>query len=447
MEKSYSRRNFLKQNSVAGLGILTAGSLPGCRGEKGSPGDDREADTRIGKIAGMNLEQLLNKYRTELNNFILSMDNHAIDHEHGGVMCSLDVRSGELANTNKTAWFTGRGLWLYSFLYNNIEKNDRSLEIAQKSKDLLLKLRPGDDSFWPHTFSREGVPLTGPGDIYGSLFVAEGLSEYAKATGEMNYRELAKRILFDCVSRYDRSDYVYNIVYLPDPPQIKGTRVLGHWMIFLSMCTQMLKNGPDDDLERLAARSVDAIMNYHVNPAHGLSIEFINHDLSIPDNEIAQLSIIGHGLETFAFIMFEAARREDTDLFLKAQAMFKKHVEVARDALYGGYFHTLRHVDNFIWDTRKSLWCQQEVLNGALFLIEHTGDEWAHRHFARTDAYIHRLFFNSSNKFWYSSGDRQMANPSTGLLEHYHHCRQLMLGILSIERMIGRNGKTSGLFA
>ena len=402
----------------------------------------------ITTIGGMSLEQLRDKYRTELfSNFIPNMDKHAVDHEHGGVMCSLDVRSGKLAHTNKTAWFVGRGMWVYSFLYNNLEQKPRYLEIARKSKDLLLKMQPADDSFWPRIFTREGNPLSGPGDIYGSLFVAEGLGEYAKASGEKQYREIAKKIIFDCVARYDRPDYSYVTDHLPNPPRIRGPRVLGHWMIFLSLSTQMLKHDPDVDLEKLAARSVDAILKHHVNAEYGLTNETINHDLSLPNNEYAQFAIVGHGLETLAFVMFEAARRKDADLFRTAETIFKKHVDVATDALYGGYFSVLQHVDNYTWSGWKSLWCQQEVLNGSLFLIEHAGDEWGKRHFARTDAFIFEKYFNPANKFWYNGGDRKMAHPNTTLLEHYHHARQLMLGLLSIERMIERGGRISGLFA
>jgi mannose/cellobiose epimerase-like protein (N-acyl-D-glucosamine 2-epimerase family) len=156
--------------------------------------------------------------------------------------------------------------------------------------------------------------------------------------------------------------------------------------------------------------------------------------------------VIGHGLETIAFVMFEAARIKDSKLFNAAETVFKKHVDVATDALYGGYFHSLQHVDNYTWSLDKSLWCQQEVLNGSLFLIEHAGDEWAQRHFARTDTYIYEKFFNLNNKFWHSGGDRKMADPNISLMEHYHHARQLMLSILSIERIIKRGGKVSGLF-
>ena len=446
-KQDYSRREFVKYGSLTGIAALTSGVNYNLQSADKAFSSEKGKKSIVGSIAGLSLTQLRDKYRSELfDNFLPNMDRYAIDHEHGGVICSLDVRTGTPSSYEKTSWFVGRGMWVYSFLYNNFDKNPHYLEIAEKSKDLLLKLQPSDKSFWPQKFSREGNPITGPGDIYGSLFVAEGLAEYSKACGDKKYRELAKKIMFDCLERYEQPDYEYNFAYFKGTSRIKGPRVLGHWMIFLSLSTQMLKHEPDADLERLAARCVDSIMNYHVNKDHGLTNEYINHDLSTPDNEFSLFSVTGHGLETLAFVMFEAARLKNRELFRKAEMVFKRHVDVAADYLYGGYFDALQNTDTYTWTLSKSLWCQQEVLNGTMFLIEHTGDEWALRHFERTDKYIFDKFFNKDNKFWHSGGDRKMVNRNVTLMEHYHHARQLMYGILALERMIKRSGATSGIF-
>mgnify|MGYP000926881618 FL=1 len=445
----FSRRAFLTKGGIGGLGLFTIGSAMACSRSTDKSGTIESGRGKIENIGGISLEQLRDQYRSELYDyFIPNMDKYAVDHKYGGVICSLDIRTGEPENMNKTAWFVGRGLWVYSYLYNNLEPDSRFLEIARKSKDLLLKLQPKDDSFWPETFSREGKPLSGPGDIYGSLFVAEGLSEYAEASGEKEYRDLAKKIIFDCVARYDQPDYSYSIgSYLKNSPPVQGPRILGHWMILLSLSTQMLMHEPDEDLEKLAARCVDAILNHHVNAEYGLTNEVLNHDFSLPDNEYAQHSITGHGLETLAFVMFEAGRLRDRNLFRSAEKVFKKIVDVCADHVYGGYFHTLQQVDNYIWSTGKSLWCQQEVINGALFLIEHTGDEWAMRHFERANSHIFEKYFNPAHKFWHFGGDRKMVNRNVSLMEHYHHARQFVRGLLTFERLIERGGRISDLFA
>ncbi|MGZ8210410.1 MAG: AGE family epimerase/isomerase [Burkholderiales bacterium] len=446
-ERAYSRREFIKRNALTAV-TLGAATGVGCERATDVRSRGPAAPAAISTLAGMTLGELRELYRRELfGSFLPNMDAYAVDHEYGGVMCSLDVRTGKLLSTDKSSWDVGRGLWLYSYLYNNLDQKPRYLEIARKSADLLLSLQPAGGDFWPGTFTREGRPISGPGDIYGSLFVAEGLAEYAQASGEKQYRQIAKKIVRDCVERYDRSDYAYRIGHLENPPPIAGPRVLGHWMVLLTFCTEMLKHDPDGELERLARRCVDAILTRHVNREYGLANEILNHDFSLPDEPYAQLSIVGHGLETFAFVLREAERRRDRDLFRAAEAAFKKHVNVAADHVYGGYLAVLLHVEDHRWRLRKYRWCQQEVLNGCLALIEHAGDEWAMQHFARAHAFLFAKYVKPGYKFWVFSGDRKMAQPYLSLMEQYHHSRQLMWGLLSIERMIGRGGRISSLFA
>src|SRR5690625_903555 len=144
MKKSYSRREFFKNNSLAALGLLSMGTLAGSKKHIYESGTKQICDPEsINTLAGMPLEKLRDKYKNELfNRFLPNMNQFAIDHEYGGVMCNLDVRTGELSNDEKRSWFVGRGLWVYSWLYNHIEQNEQYLEIARKSKDLALKVRP-----------------------------------------------------------------------------------------------------------------------------------------------------------------------------------------------------------------------------------------------------------------------------------------------------------------
>src|SRR5690606_36889982 len=136
-----------------------------------------------------------------------------------------------------------------------------------KSKDFIMQFEPTDGSFWGSSYSREGKALSGPGDIYCSLFVAEGLAEYAKASGESQYLDKAEDIIRFCMERYDREDYAYTVGYLsPDAPKVTAPRVLGHWMIFIRSLTQILVMEQDAEMEKLADRRLDAILNHHLNP-------------------------------------------------------------------------------------------------------------------------------------------------------------------------------------
>ncbi len=423
---------------VAGCNVITAGSA----------GSSNKNYAFSGTKLNLNISDLRDKYRTDLfSKFLPNMDKFVIDHEFGGFNCSVDIVTGKQLSTNKSAWFEGRGLWTYSFLYNNLDQNPKYLEIAEKSKDLILKLKPADNSFWPTSFTREGKALSGSGDIYTGLFIAEGLAEFAKAAGQPEYTELAKKIVMACLSRFDSLNYDYYVAYLnSQAPKVPAPRVVGHWMVFLRAATQMLENGPDPDIEKLADRCMDALLNHHLNTEYQLFNEVLNHDFSRPQNEFGDFAYMGHGIETCWMMMFEAARRKDQQLFNRTAEIFKRHVNVAQDNVYGGYFRSLDSVVNNVWKVDKVLWLQEEVLIGTLFLAEHTGDSWAQKFFSETFEYVNKNFDRPGYAFWPAGGDRYMKEHQKNRAEHYHHPRHLMLNLLSLNRIIERKGKISELF-
>jgi mannose/cellobiose epimerase-like protein (N-acyl-D-glucosamine 2-epimerase family) len=381
------------------------------------------------------------------------MDRHVIDHELGGFMCETD-RDGTNLTQDKVTWFEGRGIWVYSFLYNNFGQDPRHLEVARKSVEFILDARPAEaDTLWPRRFTRQGRPLTPPAtDLFGDLFIAEGLAEYARATGKQKYRNLAKELLLKCVRLYDLPDHDPDIgdTRLGTKSQsFRGARMQGVWMILIRITSQMLEAGTDPELETILERSVDAVLNHHYNPEFGLNNELLNHDLSRPANDYAQLVSPGHSIETFWMLLYEAARRKDQALFEIAAMRFRRHVEVAWDDVYGGVFAVLHNADQNLWALEKVLWAQVEVLIGALFVLEHSGAVWAREMFGKVYAYLREKFPLKPYGYplWMHQADRKVTfQPHSTRVENYHHPRHLMLNLLSLQRMIDRGGRPSGLF-
>ena len=200
INKEYSRRKFLKQNTLAGLGLMGTSTLAGSL----LPADAIASQSQdLKKITGLDFRKLREQYKEALlGKFIPNMGKYVVDHELGGFMCSVDILTRKLVNTTKRAWFEGRGIWMYSFLYNNLDKDPAYLEIARKSKDFILKRLPADGSYYISSFTKEGEPIGDTeGDIYGNLFVAEGLAEYSKASRESKYFDQAKEIVLKAVQR------------------------------------------------------------------------------------------------------------------------------------------------------------------------------------------------------------------------------------------------------
>jgi N-acylglucosamine 2-epimerase len=432
------RRNFL--GTVAGTTVLATGI-------KGFPAGRAETKGGGGKIGDHTLESLLERYRYDLfDDFLPFMERHVIDHELGGFMCTTD-RDGTNISTDKRIWYEGRGTWVYSFLYNNLAREQKYLDVAAKSVNFTLKNLPAEWP-WPAGFTREGKPLEVPSDFAGYLFMAEGLAVYSKAVDDKKYWDMAKDIVIRCVRDYDRPDYPDHVTYGPDVAPMPGERVLGYWMVLVWISTQMLEIHPDPDLEKLAERCVEAILDKHYNPDYGLINEVLNHDMSRPTNAFSQFVYTGHVLETLWMVLAAAARIKDKKLFERAAGQFRRHVDVAWDDVYGGVFRCLEHVDQNLWKVDKVLWAQGEVLVGALMIVEHLDAPWAAAIFEKMYDYVMSTYPLKKYGFslWMEAGDRKMTfREHASRVENYHHPRHLMMNILALERMIKRGGRVSGL--
>ncbi len=151
--------------------------------------------------------------------------------------------------------------------------------------------------------------------------------------------------------------------------------------------------------------------------------------------------------------MDEAARLRNKKLFDTLAGWFKRHVEVAWDNVYGGVFRNLQHVDKNIWVVDKVLWAQEEVLIGSMFIIEHTGAQWAQDMFDEVYAYVRDKYplKQHGSPLWMYASDREVSFEAymkmPKRVENFHHPRHLMLNLLSLERMIKRGGRASDLFA
>ena len=88
----------------------------------------------------MDLKKLANQYKDELlNNVLPFWLEHSQDHEFGGYFTCLD-REGNVFDTDKFIWLQGREVWLFSMLYNKVEKKQEWLdsELKEQEKQVLL---------------------------------------------------------------------------------------------------------------------------------------------------------------------------------------------------------------------------------------------------------------------------------------------------------------------
>lgn len=441
---SLKRRTFLGSAGAAGPLRQTAEAWP----DAPPPGTE---------LAGVPLVQWRRRFHDELFGSLLPFwATHGIDHQFGGVMHSLDY-DGTLVAANKLSWFQGRAIWVYSFLYNHFERDPAYLEVARQAKNFLLKNAPQPDGWWAEEFARDGTVLRPfHGDLYGMYFAAEGLQEYAWAAKDDESRELAFQLMRKLRRRIEEPGFLCMDTEVP------GQRTQGLWMVTLNTARQMTARWPDAELQALLDEAIDNVVNRHYNPEIGLNNEVLNRDFSRPKDH-ASRCLLGHSVETLWMIAEEALRRGDRKLWDTCAERIHKHLDVGWDHVFGGFSEWV-NVDQggFVWPVftpvgtslvfrfvgeffyLKPLWALHEILVATLNVFEQTGAGWAARYFGMAQRLIEEKYSMKQQGLPGSMlfADRRMTRPPhTARQDNYHPLRQLMLNLLTLDRMIGRGSR------
>jgi N-acylglucosamine 2-epimerase len=399
--------------------------------------DSQSYPGRRTRIGDLTLQELRDEYHADLfDDYVPFWDKHGTDHEYGGFMCTLD-HDGTQIDTNKNGWHQGRGLWVYSHLYNCFG-DEEHLEIARKTKEFLLSHGRDENGDWAIQMDREGNILARDDVGYANMFVAEGLQEYARATGDDEVMDLAIKALYKGMDNFSAPEATR---FKQAPASYPGIRGQGTHMVGLRVSTQMLRHSSEPTLQAFSDRMVDAIVDKFWNPEYGLNNEYLDHDYNRPDDANEDHIQLGHSMETLWMLMDEALRRKDDQLLSLAAERLHRHIQVAWDDVYDGFF-TGMHVHG-VANESKPLWTQEEVLVGALMLLEHTDLDWPEMWFARTYRYIKEKF--SLRQYGYPlyilSGDRKVTfQPHVRRKGNYHRPRHLVMNLLTLDRMIAKLG-------
>jgi len=124
------------------------------------------------------------EYRKELlEDTVPFWMNHAIDTEHGGYLFCLD-RTGNVVDTDKPVWLTGRFVWLLATLYRTITQNSSWIETAAAGLSFLREHAFDDDGRMYFLLDRSGRPLRKRRYLFSECFGALALAAYGRATGD-----------------------------------------------------------------------------------------------------------------------------------------------------------------------------------------------------------------------------------------------------------------------
>ena len=139
----------------------------------------------------MDLKKLADQYKDELlDNVLPFWLEHSQDHVHGGYFTCLD-RKGNVFDTDKFIWLQGREVWLFSMLYNKVEKRQEWLDCAIQGGEFLKKYGHEGNYNWYFSLDRTGRPLVEPYNIFSYTFAVMAFGQLSLATGNQEYADIA----------------------------------------------------------------------------------------------------------------------------------------------------------------------------------------------------------------------------------------------------------------
>lgn len=342
-----------------------------------------------------------------LNSCVPFWLKNGVDKEYGGVLTCLD-RTGKIYSEDKSVWMQGRAGWMFSYIYNNIEKKQEYLEFAKSCIDFASEYCiDKTDGRMYFTVTREGKPLRKRRYWFSETFYIMANAEYYMATGEKSYLETAKKYF----------DFVYGMYQDPsrDPYKItpksyaetRNTKTLANPMILLNVASIMR----DADKERygyyneIITGLMQEIQCFY-KPEYGATFE----NVAVEDNGVilnasaCRVVNPGHDIECAWFLLEEGIKRNDSEIKAFAETIFNKAFALGWDEEYGGiiYFKDVLGLPVEAYEHDMKLWWpQNETIIASLMLYKETGEEKYKAIFDKVCDYAFTHFSDREYGEWY----------------------------------------------
>ena len=295
-----------------------------------------------------------------LQDVIPFWEKYSLDREQGGYFTCLD-REGKVYDTDKFIWLQNRQVWLFSTLYNQLEKRQNWLDIATHGADFLAKHGRDANGNWYFSLDRAGNPLTQPYNIFSDCFAAMAFSQYALASGNDESKAIALQAYNNVLRRKDNPKGQYSKVY----PGTRSLKSLAVPMILANLTLEMDWLLSPETLETVLAQTVKEVMTDFLDAKRGLMFESVQPDGSHLDCFDGRLINPGHGIEAMWFIMDIANRSNDQQTINQAVDVVLNILNFAWDHEYGGLYYFMdaegHPPQQLEWD-QKLWWVHLESL-------------------------------------------------------------------------------------
>ncbi|MDD3728413.1 MAG: AGE family epimerase/isomerase [Dysgonamonadaceae bacterium] len=357
----------------------------------------------------MNIEinKLKKLYKDELlNNVVPFWLNNSQDKEFGGYFTCLRG-NGDVFDTDKFVWLQARQVWMFSMLYNRVEKRQEWLDCALQGAEFLKKHGHDGHFNWYFSLDRKGNPLMEPYNIFSYTFAAMAFGQLNLATGKEEYAEIAKKTFDIILSRRDNPKDKWNKAH-------PGTRDLKDFalpMILSNLALEIEHLIDKEVLQQTIDECIHEVMNVFRRPElGGIIVENVNLDGSLSDSFDGRLVNPGHGIEAMWFIMDLGERLNRPELIEEAVKTTLITLEYGWDKKYGGIFYfmdRLGHPNQQLEADQKLWWVHIETLISLLKGYQLTGSEECWEWYKKVHEYTWDHFKDQNNLEWWGYLNRQ----------------------------------------
>lgn len=324
----------------------------------------------------MEKEEFKQELLANLTGNILPFWMEKMTDPRGGFYGRMDGNGEIHPDAPKGAILNARILWAFSAAYR-LTGDERYLAMATRAKDYILThfIDPEYGGiYW--SLNADGTPLDTKKQFYAIGFAIYGLSEYARATGDEEAKNVALQ-LFDTIEHHshDREANGYIEALTRDWQEIADMRLsdkddnaaktMNTHLHIIEPYTNLLRVAPENErLRQAVANLINIFLDKIEDGASGHLGLFFDMDWQRRDHEISY----GHDIEASWLLLESAQEVGDPSLFEKT----KEHTRrIALAALEGvgddGAMIYERHADGH-YDRDLHWWVQAENVVGQIYL-------------------------------------------------------------------------------
>jgi N-acylglucosamine 2-epimerase len=341
--------------------------------------------------------------RTLLEDVMPFWLRHGMDHEHGGILTSLD-RDGTVLDTDKSVWFQGRAAWMFATLHRTVEPRAEWLEAARSCVEFSRKHCHAPDGKMYFSVTQDGRPLRMRRYVFSEAFAAIGAAAFAQASKDGRAAEEA----WTHFATYLRYSFEPGVM-APKSEPTRPSKGLAARMIAM-VTAQELRLLLGDEVVRGATctewvdRCVEEVERDFLKPEHRALMEMVTPEGGVIDHHDGRTLNPGHAIECAWFVMHEGRVRKDERLVRLGTTILDWMWERGWDTEHGGllYFTDLKGLPvQEYWHDMKFWWPHCEVLIATLLAWSLTGEERYATMYRQVHAWSFRHFPDPEHGEWY----------------------------------------------